>query len=288
MKYMFEKLKNNPMKKSILLLPVFVLVLFLFHSCQKELGGDNLTTAKESAIANLMFDDVFRQVDYAGRYMDNTYNVGKSLHTALNGCGTITINPAGTTFPKTITIDFGTSNCQGVDLRQRRGVITATIDGWYGAEGTTVVISTTNYYVNDYKVEGTKTIENLGRNLSNNLEFEVNVTSGKVTSPEDDVFTWTSQRTNEWIEGEGTPLDPLDDVYLVSGSAEGETSQGRNYSLNITTPLNILIGCRWIRAGVLEVTQDPGTDFTIDYGDGTCDSKAVATILGIDFRIDLP
>ncbi len=274
------------MKKNVIFINLILFVLFTFShiSCQKAKEEANgILTAEESATASTLFDDIFRQVDNAAKMVSepaslksNVFGIGDG------GCGTITIEPLGLTFPKTITIDFGDTNCKGIDQRDRRGIITAVITDWYRSEGCTLTITLENYYVNDFQVEGTKVITNMGRNDSQNMYFTVEVSNGVITYPEGETFTCASTRTREWIEGEETYLNLLDDVYEITGSGSGTTSDNKEYSISITKALNIAVNCLWIRSGTIDI-QVNNTTLTVDYGDGTCDPNATATIFGQTF-----
>jgi len=259
---------------------VVMAIISGIFSCEKTAEKPDTTSALESAVASNLFDDVFKQVDNAAKLFINEPAPFKSnLFSIAEGCGTITIEPIDDTFPKTITIDFGDVNCTGIDLRSRRGVITAVISDWYRNEGCTLTITTSHYYVDDYRVDGTKTIVNNGLNESENLTFSVSVVNGLITNPEGDMFTWNTNRTNEWISGEDTKLNILDDVYEITGTASGITSLLKEYTMTIANPLNVAIACPWIRSGTIEINVDPAS-ILLDYGDGTCDANATATILG--------
>lgn len=250
-------------------------------SCKKAKLNKATTTAEDNGTAESLYEDAFSSVDDAAKGESSINKTGESLRLATDSiCATITVNPPApdSTFPKTVTIDFGTTNCTGSDGRIRRGKIISTLTGRYRTTGTVVTVSFTDFYINDYHIEGTKTITNNGRNSSGNLSFTVQVAGGKVTSPEGDVISWESTRTKEWIAGESTKLYIWDDVYSITGNASGVNREGRNYTASITNALRKEIGCRWIVSGTFEVAPQDLDTRTIDYGDGTCDNKAIVTV----------
>lgn len=283
------------MKKNFL---IFVLTIIIFAACKKDNKDDNnnnpspqsdeVIAATDNAISSNMFDDVFKQAHQGGKKMDDSLSRKSGYSSFANSCATITISPFDlTTWPKTVTVDFGTSNCLGTDGYYRRGKIIMTITTWYRDSGCVITVTPQNYFVNDYKIEGTKVITNLGRNNQNHLHYSVVVTNGKITDPNNTTFrTWNSSRENEWINGENTIFNPWDDEYLVTGTADGITRTGKNYAMVITTPLNVCTCCRWIRSGQLTLTVDTHQPIFIDYGPtDQCDNKATVTINGVNYEV---
>ncbi|MBU0765382.1 MAG: hypothetical protein KJ607_11170 [Bacteroidetes bacterium] len=242
-----------------------------------------VTVAKEDATNDAVFSDVFRQVDDAARSSDESLESGnKSIST--NGCAVVTITPFDLiTWPKTITIDFGDVNCLCNDGVYRRGVITAVTTDWYRNDGCVITVTCDDYHVNDFKVEGTKIITNNGRNSDNNLNYTVEVQNGLVTAPDGTSSTWNSLRNHEWINGEDTYLIVTDDEYSITGGANGITSTNTSYTITITDTLNVLIGCPYIRSGMLDINIPNLETIVVDYGDGTCDAQATATCYGYTF-----
>ena len=263
------------------------LILFItlfFSSCEKvEEGANDILSAEESTTALNLFSDIFVQADNAAKMVSEPSTLKSNVFAMDGGCATITIEPLGTSFPKTITIDYGPINCEGVDQRERRGKIIAEISDWYRSDGCVLSISTDEYYLNDYKVAGTKVVTNMGRDDFQNVYFTVEVSDGIITTPDQKVFTWNTNRTRTWISGEDTYLNILDDEYEITGSAYGVTSRNKPYTLSIIKPLNVRLDCPWVRGGTIEIQVNNGPTITADYGDGDCSPNATATILGKSF-----
>ena len=76
---------------------------------------------------------------------------------------------------------------------------------------------------------------------------------------------------------------PWDDEYLITGTQNGTSANGKSYTIETTSPLNVIVSCRWIRSGTLNLVIQDLPTIAIDYGDGTCDSKAVATVNGVEY-----
>jgi hypothetical protein len=264
----------------------FLAIGMIFGSCKKEETSPSTPTnptsttdkaskaATENASAEAAFSDAFRQVDKAA----------KQNQRDMNSCPTITFTPADfTTYPKDLVIDFGTS-CTGTDGAIRSGKILAHLTKCYIDSGSVTTITFDNYYVNSHLITGTETITNEGRNTAGHQVFAVQVVNGNYYSP-DGVTTYNSTQEREWIEGEGTLLDPMDDVYMITGNANGTTTDGTTYTAIITSALRVAVGCAWIESGILEINETNIPVITLDYGTGDCDNIATATCYGYTFTI---
>lgn len=289
-------------RKSLVFAVVAVLML---ASCKKARLNRETTTAKDNQLAEALSNDVFSVVDRnASANTDGKTSVNSAWSAATgDSCMVITVSTTNGGFPKTMVIDFGSTNCTGVDGKERRGKVIAEIDGKYRDPGTTVSITTENYFVNEYGVDLTKTVENVTTS-GNNPTYRVNV-SAKIETPDDETIEWVSQRDREWIEGSETGLwtyvdstqswtwtgisGITDDVWLITGSGSGTNSEGRDFTIDITTPLRVQ-WCNYIveiTKGVLEIQPEDLKTRTVDYGDKTCDNKAVVTIGRKEYDVPL-
>jgi len=274
------------MKRSFfVLLTLTISVLTFLASCNKDDNDNqnNYRSAIDNATAENMFNDLYKQASDAVMAAQDSAEGNKTMLQSLSSCATLTITPFDlTSFPKTVTLDFGSVNCLGTDGRYRRGVVEMTITGWYRDSGTVVTVEPQGYYVNDNLVQGVKTLTNTGRNTDGNLVYDLFVDGSVTTS--DGTIQWTSTRQNEWKEGESTVFIPWDDVYMITGTADGTNIEGEAFNVVINSALRILVGCRWITSGVLTLTS--GTfSMSVDYGTGACDATAVVTINGEEYSI---
>ena len=259
----------------------------LISGCKKDkedpLDAD-VSSASDNSFAESTFDDIANIADQAG---DNdslsTYRSGDTDVRLLSTCATVTKDT--TVVPHTITINFGTTNCLCVDNKNRRGKIIISNTGQYRDSAGSHSIIFDNYYVNDNKVEGTKTIVNKGHNSSGNLWFQITV-NGVITNTSAQTLTWNSNRTREWINGENT-FNLSDDVYRLAGTASGTSFTGISYTAAITSPLVVALNCRWVKQGVIAFTPAGKATRTLDYGNGTCDNNATVSINGMTYNITL-
>lgn len=190
-----------------------------------------------------------------------------------------------TSSPKSVTVDYGSSNCTCNDGKTRRGKIVTTFTGQYIAPGTIITHTPVDYYVNDIKYEGTKTVQNMGLNSNSQPYFNVQI-DGTATLESGEVVDYTSTRVRTWTTGFNTLLNRFDDEYDITGTSEATFSSGEGYIGNTTSPIHIKVGCGFPVSGTLEITPTGKPVRQINYGDGTCDYSFTVTVSGYTFTIN--
>lgn len=255
----------------------------LFTSCNRKKDKSNDTDtelASDNALSEATFNDVLNIADDAS---DKKTGDNLSNYKTRSACATVTHDT--TTTPRTITIDFGPTNCLCNDGRYRRGVILVSYNGHYRDSGSVHAISFNNYFVNNRHVMGTKSVTNMGHNAAGQSYFNI-VVNGTIVKPSGDSIIWNSNRTRTWTQGESTMMK-ADDVYQITGTASG-TKGSTSYTMNITQPLVRALACDWISAGEMELQPSGALLRVINYGSGTCDNQATVTIGGTVYNITLP
>lgn len=265
--------------------------LLVVASCRKErqeLDSDTASAA-EYAVADAAFADVANIADEAYSGNLDTYRTSEGgVQGTLSACADLTID----TLARSMVIDFGTVNCECADGVFRRGKILVSWTGAYRDSGSSHTITFDDYFVNSNQILGTKTVVNNGINTNGNLSFSVSVNGSIVWDPQSaggaGTSTMVSTRTREWISGSSTPVWS-DDVYLISGTAAGETRTGNAYTMSTSQPLKKEIGWRHFTDGILQFTPSGKFTRTIDYGyvNGGRDALAQVTINGYSFNIQL-
>lgn len=256
--------------------------------------GCNRTNSLENETAESMlrqssdvesnFDDMQSISDQAFAGSISSFKNG-DISDITSGCATITRDDVA----KTILIDFGTTNCTGNDGRDRRGKILVTYTGAYREVGTVITITPDNYFVNDNQIEGSKVIKNLGDTDGDTfLEYQVTVNGTVTLADNGGTITFAADKYREWVAGEATE-DRSDDEYNVWGTASGSHTDGKAYTAVVdeATPLHRIVGCRHWVSGILNLTPTGKPTRSIDFGDGTCDDKAVVTVNGRTINITL-
>jgi len=263
------------MKKSLLFLITFVAAMAAFQSCKKDSNSDELVTTAEDISAN---EDYAEQVDV---------DVDQTLEERGGGgtCPTITFAQPEGTWPNTITIDFGAS-CTRPDGRVLRGKLIVAQTAEIRTAGAVRTITHENFYIDDTKIEGTRTWTNNGQNTAGQWSYSKTANDMKLTFDDGSTTTWSKTRTTTLIEG-GNTTTHVDDVWSSIGAASGVNRNGRSFTANITSPLIKSADCRWISSGIIEFTVGLRTR-SLDFGDGTCDRFGTLTLAnGDSFTIRL-
>ncbi|MEO6611276.1 MAG: hypothetical protein ABIT05_04055 [Chitinophagaceae bacterium] len=277
----------------------FAVMFSLFVvSCQKENGFSSSTTpvsddearvyADESTQTEASFDDVEDVSRIAAEEEGDASMYGRSedlnrriptfdeLRLRIGPCATITVSPNDSTYPKTITIDFGTIGCLCADGKYRRGAIVIHLTAPIRRTGAVMTITFVDFYLNRAHIEGTKVISNLSEN--GNIKFTVQVVGGKVTFPNGRGYQYEGLKYVKQIEGGSTRII-RDDVYSIEGRSKTQFNNGVTVNLNTESPLIKKVVCPWISDGVLKIKINDRVLF-LDYGapnNGDCDNKALLT-----------
>ena len=289
-----KQIKNNTMKTNKITIGLAVVAIAftsIISSCRKKTEDEkdkDTSSAKDQALASSAVNDLTNISDEAGRSLNISSFKVDGTSAVLSTCASLTFDTLLSA--KTITVNFGTTNCLCNDGRYRRGMITLAFTGRYRDSLTTITVTPLNYYVNDNQLLGTKTIKNKGHNAAHHLVYEINANMSVVKGDGSGIITWSSIRQREWISGEST-LTWNDDIYSITGGATGAAAGGGTFSTLITTPLirNMALGCRrHFTSGVVEHAPTGKATRYIDYGSGACDDIATVTIDGVSYTITLP
>jgi hypothetical protein len=273
-------------KKSILgLIFAATVAIFLAPSCAKDDAGSisskDLAMAQDEAYVDALYQEVDNTVISNTTSLDAGHYSGMGLKSTSDDgeCVTITVNhPDSTSFPKIITLDYGTG-CTTVfrdDTITRKGQIIITLtDRWF-VQGSQHIVTFSNFYINNVKIEGTRTITNMGLNAKNHFELGIVLQNGKITFNDTAWMTRDANHVREWIRSN----NPQNDTVLITGTASGINIKGENYERLITTPL-VLAHCsnvpwRWvILAGTVQITNSVSGVTTIDYSSSGCDGEVL-------------
>jgi hypothetical protein len=291
------------MKKAILKAPVALLACgaLMWAACSKNNNNTGTTSvsntslaAQGDASADAMFNDVTANVMTAkvngqvlGSVNDTTSSFSQAIAkahmagvTTFGGndttSGTITVSLTPQTpgvWPKTLTVNFGTGF---TDLwgNTYSGAITMVFTGRLDTAGNSVTTTFDNYTVNTVGISGTHIITNTSANGT--ISYKIQIEDAKITVGTYWV-TWSATHTWTLTQGASTPLWPFDDVYAVTGSGGGNTSNNFTWTSTIETALTKAYVCPWFESGTVKVATNYGTG-VLDYGAGTCDNQATVTV----------
>jgi len=257
---------------------------FYLQSCSKSDDGSiseaNLALAQDDAYADALYEDVDNTVAAELTTLDgNGYAMMGLKSTEDDICRTITVDhPDSTSFPKVITIDYG-DGCTvvfGDDTITRKGQIIITLTNRWWVPGAEHIITFNEFFINDVKIEGTRTITNLGMNDEFHFEMSIVLEGGKITFNDTAFMTREANHLREWIFAS----NPQNDTVLVTGTASGLNVMGETYSRVIVEPL-VLVHCddyrwRWVIVdGLVEITNSASGTTTIDYTADGCDGTLI-------------
>lgn len=253
----------------------------LFSACHRDKNKTTDTKedtgyASDQVLSEKLYDDAQTMADKG-----NASTGSGGFKTTA--CGSVS-HPTSSSF----IIDFGSTNCLCTDGRYRRGKIIVNYTGAYADSASTHTITFDNYYQNDNKIEGTKTVTNMGHNSSGQPYFSVTV-DGTITKTDGSTIGTSSTRVRTWTAGYNTPINWTDDVYQITGSGTITRAAG-TVTVAITAPLIVSLDCRWIEAGTISHTLPGGAVRTLNYGSSpACDDQAVLTLAtGTTYNITLP
>lgn len=270
-----------------------VVLLFGLGSCNKEIVQDtpnaeeqqNLKMVSEDdAIADQIFTEIHEQElgmrDEIGMPDIGLNNETEPTLDSAGRCFKVTIVPRDPlVFPKTVTFDYG-DGCLGRDGKMRKGKIITVYSAPMIVPGATATTRFEGFSIDGMKISGTHISKN--NSTSSVRIFTRRVENGKIIFPDGGVMVWNATHTNKQIAGLGTPGFPFDDEFEITGGAKGvyeKENKRIEWSRVIVEPLHKAFKCRWIDKGVVHITQGDYKAI-LNYGDGTCDNKAVIIVNG--------
>jgi hypothetical protein len=287
-KTIYKIIMECVMKKYFtLLLAIFAIISLTFFGCKDNSTDpvlETLTSAEDNSTVESEYANIFEYVNDEGENNSELSGVKSGNNSEileatvlLPDCATKSID----TSTRTLTIDFGTENCLCQDGNYRRGKIRAQFIGKFREIGSKVIVTLEDYYVNDNKVTGKKTIERIEQ-----YKWSIEVEGASITTSKGTI-SWNSNRTVERTAGYLTSLNIWDDEYVYTGSAEGTNRKGVDFTVNIDQPLKkkIQLGCfSTFISGKLTIVNDKGDTLKVNYdpdNNEACDKKVEVEINGV-------
>jgi len=274
------------------LLIVSVGFILASSSCSNELTAaveESLTlTATDEAQASTLSNTVLTEADvYVNSVAASNFTSPMAVKGTVEITGpTVTIDKKDSvTFPKVITIDYGSTGITGKNGNIIKGKIIITISDKLWKTGSTKTIKLVDFYVNSNNIKGIKTITNNGLNAAKNPSMTV-VVSDTIVRVDKSTIIRNSNRTREKINDGGTPKDFSDDMFSITGGSTGINAKGIAYTVVITKRLIEYNNYKHFVKGTITTTTEKRT-IILDYGDGTKDDKATITINGKTKEITL-
>ena len=269
--------KNNFIKYTLL----FSLITL---GCQDENLKDNLDQRNLQACHDyLLFEktviDIEREIENAFIATQTTKNLPN--YTSLN---------SDTSNQDTLIINFGEDNFLHLGHLKRGEIIIIYNKFLYDINS---IISTTfsDFYINNNLLQGSMTSENSGVNQEGNLEFNLEINNMSLNT-ENGIINLNGTFTKELVSGSSSQYQYLDNIYHVLGSAEGNSVNNNNFSINITDTLKYNLSCFESSSCIItkgQVTINPSiyNERLLDYGGEACDCEVSAIIDGENYPLIL-
>jgi hypothetical protein len=295
-KEVYQTIKFYTMKKIIIL--TAALATTLLFSCEKDQEVKSLTEEEQAIIMDdAVADNVIEATDYEIDYYSSSSEIIAGINDGgkkssfwprlryVNGLGpAVTVNPTGSYFPKTITIDYG----DGIELVNGSiimGKVIVDLSARPLTNGAVHEVTYENFFVDSVNIAGGSTHTFVGTDSTERIFSSFGDLT--LTFPDGTVLYRTSERVRTLAEGFETPYYHGDDLILIEGFVDYEFMNGRTFSKSIVKPLTKTGACRFITSGTVKFTLN-GEDFAeLDYGDGTCDDVATITKNGETRRITI-
>ncbi len=175
-------------------------------------------------------------------------------------------------FPKTITIDYG----DGITLRNGRvisGIVSIVVSAPPRTDGAMREINYQDFMVDSIGIAGSKKVVFSGeQGVSRKFEHEYDL---NFTFADETEVSCVGNKTKEWVEGLDTSYDRADDKIHITGQDVFVDTENNEYKKEIEDHLLRLGACKFFVSGVVIYSQNDNEFARVDFGDGTCDDKAV-------------
>ncbi len=277
-----KDLNSLKLRKFTLILLGVILVVLTLQSCNQE--GENMDMTREQELElvenSVLAEDIADEdVEIANSADVMEFQSESTFRTDDEACFSRSWDEA----TLTLTIDFG-EGCVGPFGKLRSGKIIVKYSekgNFYSADRS---ITFENYFVNNNQIMGELFIEK--HNLNEEGFYENNYTVNiSILFSGEQTFTITGERKREWIDGirDGNPSN---NVFRLTGSFNGRSTRGVNWSHTIIEPIIADFNCKnagffLFSKGIKEVSFSNNKRTrtrTVDYGNGTCDNTFTVTI----------
>ena len=175
---------------------------------------------------------------------------------------------------KTKTITF-LEDCEGKRGQTRSGTMIVSYSETQGEAGSYRQVTYDDFYLNGVKIEGTRRTEIISIDDNGSKTTRTTVTDGKMIY-EDGTFKTKSAEMTRYTHVENDQKQ----YSTLTGSKSGVSTEGVNFSMEITTPIKFIYDCFGegqrkkgkVPVEGIKVTDDGEQIITTDFGDGTCDT----------------
>jgi hypothetical protein len=238
------------MKKLLILLPALVVACFAFNRCIKDAKtpdpgynvietGVNATQIMEAPM------DIYLQADRAIRFQRDSIiykNIKQPTFTFKIGYISLTVAPADTTsFPKTVTLDFGSDTSQTYT-----GKMIIKVNGNMRTAGSTSAITYSNLITGQSLITGNDSIISFGNNGSGSILSRYYMHGGHLTGYQNKAISYDGRLFHKYDISTNT--SHIDSLALVATDASGVVYKLKNV---LTFHPNLGPTCTYFNSGVI-------------------------------------
>jgi hypothetical protein len=269
---MKSKLKNNN---------IFIIagLIISFMSCNDEnvihsVNQQNLQSSHDYLLFEKTLFDIEREIEHALIATGTTKNL--PMYISLN---------ADSTDQDTLIINFGEENYLHLG-HLKRGEIISIYNKFIYNSNAQITTTFNNFYINNNLIQGKMYLENNGSNQNGFPEFSLTVDSMSIYTNNGSIDISSGNYIKELVNGYNTQYQYLDNIYKLTGNAQGNSSNNNNFSLEISNSLSMSLSCFEsssciITEGTSILIPDGYEERIINYGDNSCDCD-INAIIGED------
>ena len=266
---MKSKLKNNN---------IFIIagLIISFMSCKNEnvihsVNQQNLQSSHDYLLFEKTLFDIEREIEHALIATGTTKNL--PMYISLN---------ADSTDQDTLIINFGEENYLHLG-HLKRGEIISIYNKFIYNSNSQITTTFNNFYINNNLIQGKMYLENNGSNQNGFPEFSLTVDSMSMYTNNGSIDISNGNYIKQLVSGYNTQYQYLDNIYKLTGNAQGNSSNNNNFSLEISDSLNMNLSCFEsssciITEGTSRLIPDVYEERIINYGNNSCDCDINAVI----------
>jgi hypothetical protein len=266
-------------------------IALLTASCQTDFNQPTVTSSTpvttksvESTIANdvqassINQEVVTSTAEYMPDFNSESFNTNGAQKVKRYNTVVVTLEePDHESFPKIVTIDFGTNGYVGKRMNVLRGKIIVTISSRH-----TKTYTFDNFSINENQIRGSKFESFNGTDTWTYSDKDTIVLANGRT------FIRNTNRTHKLLDFNNTPFVYNDDTYAITGDIIGVNPDGKQYTMvaDDSNPVISYTGYNYFIKGKITMSCE-GKTAVVDFGDGTHDSLATITMDGETKEINL-
>ena len=281
-------------------LTIIIMSVGLFFSCSEDNTSgfsENLsTTTVLETINAISFDEDMEELVSETLELRSSSSSARNIESSDKGpkkfdgnkygdCATVQVDEEKNV--KTVTFS---GTCYGKRGQSRSGTMIISYSDVRNEAGSFRQVEYSDFYMNDIKIEGTRRTEVISVDENGNKTMKTTLSDGKMIY-EDGAF---KTKNSEMIRF--TYMEDNKKVYsTLTGSSSGVSTEGIDFSMQITTPIKFSYDCPMdgkmkkgkVPVEGIKVTTDGDSSIITDFGDGTCDSLVEVTKDGEIETVDL-